>query len=220
MAAESKMGRVTLKKRLSLFAILATTVLLGAAALAQAPAQFSADMSIHSGRGEDMKGKLYFGGKKIRMDMDSRGRSISNITDLNAKKAYVLMNEQKMYMEHDLNGPMGPMGRGPRLPEFKEYDASNPCANQEGVTCKKTGTETVNGRSCDVWEFYKDGQKQSTAWVDQKLHIPVKTVHADGTSVELTNIKEGPQPASEFEVPSDYQKMDMGGMGGFRPPSQ
>lgn len=198
-----------------------TTMILGAAALAQAPAQFSADMTVHTMRGEDLKGKLFFGDKKMRTDMDMRRGSVSTITDLDAKKAYTLLHEQKMYMEHDLNRPMGPMGRGPRMPDIKEYNASNPCANQEGVTCKKTTTESVNGRTCDVWEFYKDGAKEQTTWIDQKLHIPVKTVHADGTSFELMNIKEGTQPASEFEIPSGYQKMDMGGMmGGFGPRNQ
>jgi hypothetical protein len=30
--------------------------------------------------------------------------------------------------------------------------------------------------------------------------------------MELRNIKEGPQPASLFEIPSDYTKFDMGSM--------
>ncbi len=30
--------------------------------------------------------------------------------------------------------------------------------------------------------------------------------------MELTNIKEAPQPASLFEIPADYQKMDMSEM--------
>ena len=206
-------------KRLAFLSGITLILLLSAAAAAQAPAQFSADMSIHNARGEDMKGKIFFGGKKYRTDMDMRGRSISNIIDTEGKKSYTLMHEQQMYMEHDLSQPMG-MRRGPRMPEIKEFDASNPCANQQGVTCKKTGTETVNGRSCDVWEFTRDGKKESTSWIDQSLHIPVKTVLEDGTSVELSNIKEGAQPASKFEVPSGYQKMDMGGMMGRRPSDQ
>jgi hypothetical protein len=172
-------------------------------------------MVMHNARGEDIKGKIYYGNKKMRTDMDMHGRQISNITDLENKKGYTIIHEQKMYMEHDLNRPA--MGRGPRMPEVKEFDASNPCANQEGVTCKKTGTETVNGRSCDVWEFTKDGTKDQTVWIDQKLHIPVKTVRDDGTIWELQNIKEGSQPASEFEIPAGYTKMDMGGMMGQRP---
>jgi hypothetical protein len=37
----------------------------------------------------------------------------------------------------------------------------------------------------------------------------------------LTNIKEGEPAASLFEIPSGYQKMDMGSMmQGMRPPQQ
>lgn len=207
-----------MRTRLSLIGTLATTLVLVSSALAQAPAQFSADMKTHTARGTDMTGKIYFGGKKMRTDMEARGRSISNIMDFDTKKYYTLLNDQKMYMEHDANQPAGPMGRGPRMPEIKQYDASNPCANEEGVTCKKTGTETVNGRNCDVWEFTKDGKKERTSWIDQKLHVPIKTVNEDGTTFELSNIKEGSQPASQFEIPSGYQKMDMGGMMGGRGP--
>ncbi len=211
-----------MKRLLSFLGLISTALVMATISLAQAPAQFSADMSIHANRGEDMKGKFYFGGKKVRSDMTTPGGSVSNITDVDAKKMYTVMHSQKMYMEHDLSRPMGPMGRGPRMPEVKEYNASNPCANEEGVTCKNTGTETVNGRTCDVWEFTKNGQKDRTVWIDQKLHISVKTVHQDGTSFEFSNIKEGTHPASLFEIPSGYQKMDMGGfggmMGGQRPP--
>jgi len=90
----------------------------------------------------------------------------------------------------------------------------NPCANEEGVTCKKVGEETVNGRDCDKWEFTsKDASNNRTAWIDKKLHIPVRSVSADQT-VEFTNIKEGPQDKSHFELPSDYQKFDPAMMGG------
>ncbi len=178
--------------------------------LAQAPSHFSADMLMHSQHG-DMNGKLFFAGTRIRMDMQSPGGSVSNITDITAKKHYMLMHERQMYMEYDLNRP-SPMGRGPRTPEVREFDPANPCANRTDMTCKKVGSETVNGRACDKWEFSKDGKLAETNWIDKKLHVPVKSLHADGTSWELQNIKEGTQPDKTFEIPSGYQKLDMGNM--------
>lgn len=200
-----------MKQRSGLCLVSLATLILATVAVAQlAPSPFTADIKMHSPRGEDMTGKFFYAGQRMRMDMDARGRSMSTITDLAGKKAYTLMHEQKMYMEHDLNQPR--MGRGPRMPDIKPYDPTNPCANQEGTTCKKVGTETVNGRSCEKWEFYKDGQKQSTVWIDQKLHFPIKNVQEDGTTFEFTNIKEGAPPASTFDIPAGYQKFDMGGM--------
>lgn len=203
-----------MKNRFLLVVAVLLALVVGASAQAGI-AQFSADMTVHSNGGRrgpaDMTGKFYFGGQKMRWDMNAEHGEVSMITDLAAKKSYTVMHEQKMYMEHDLNRPMGMM-RGPKPPDVRQYDPANPCANEPSTTCKKVGTETVNGRSCDKWEFTKDGKLDSTVWVDQKIHIPVKMVHADGTTFEMTNIKEGPQPANLFEVPSGYQKFDMGQM--------
>src|SRR5207244_83136 len=102
------------------------------------------------------------------------------------------------------------------MPDVKTY-SENPCANEEGVTCKKVGEETVNGRDCDKWEFTSsDPEKNKTSWIDKKMHFPVKMVSKDST-VEFSNIKEGAQDAGHFEVPAGYQKFDpammMGGQG-------
>ena len=130
----------------------------------------------------------------------------------------MIMPQQKMYMEMNANG-MGRMGRGPRMPDAKALDPTNPCAAEPNYTCKKVGTETVNGRSCDKWEFTdKNGGGTRTVWLDQKLHFPIKMVGSQGDNFELTNVQEGTQPASLFEVPAGYTKMDMGGMMGGRPP--
>ena len=188
--------------------------ILTACAFAQAPGlpQFSADMSMTSQRNPDgAKGKFYFDKGNTRMDMSMQGRDISVIRDNSAKTSYTLMHEQKMYME--MKDGQRPMGRGPRMPDVQTY-GENPCANEEGVACKKVGEETVNGRECDKWEFTSaDPQKSRTAWVDKKLHFPVRIV-STGSTVDFTNIKEGPQDKSRFEVPSDYQKFDPAMMGG------
>lgn len=71
----------------------------------------------------------------------------------------------------------------------------------------------VNGRSTDKWEFTdRKGVGSHTAWVDQKLGFPIRTQHRDGMTMELTNINEGPQPASVFQVPAGYEKFDLGRM--------
>lgn len=180
--------------------------------------QFSADMKM-SGRGEGMTGKMYFGGQKTRMDMNSPRGEMIMINDIPKKTAYMLMPQQRMYME--MNTAMQAMGRGrgPRMPDAKPFDPANPCP--EGDVCKKVGTETVNGRSCDKWEFTsKTNPKEShTVWIDQKLHFPIKNVGSEGEVWELQNLQEGSQAASLFEIPSGYTKMDMGGMMG-RPPQQ
>ncbi len=175
------------------------------AVLAQQP--FSADLKMAMGESMQMDGKVFFSGQKIRMEMKMpQGESVT-IADPAKQTTYMLMPAQKMYME--MNAAM--MQRR-RTPELKQFDMNNPCANAPNLTCKKIGTDTVHGRTCDKWEFTNSGHV-STFWLDQKLHFPIKVV-TENSSMELVNIKEGPQGADLFRVPPDYQKMDMGGMMG------
>jgi uncharacterized protein DUF4412 len=193
--------------------------ILVACAVAQVPAmpQFSTDITVTSAaEGQQMKGKMFVDKGKMRMDFNAQGRDMSMITDSAKETTYVLMHEQKMYMERKAGADAG-RRRGPRMPDVKQM-GENPCATEKDVTCKKVGTETVNGRTCDKWEFTSTANPKDnrTAWVDQKTHMPIKTVSAEST-MEMTNFKEGPQDAKTFEVPSDYQKFDPAMMGGRGP---
>jgi len=171
--------------------------------------QFSGDINITPMSAPAAQGKMYFGGKRVRIDMNMRGRETSMIVDSEKQTTYMMMPQQKMYMEmHASNARSG------GLSDVKPFDANNPCANNPETTCTKEGTETVNGRTCDRWLLTK-GTEKRTLWLDKKLHFPIKTVSAEGSTMEMTNIKEGGQDASLFEVPAGYQKIEMGG--GMRP---
>src|SRR5579883_1715690 len=183
--------------------------------MAQAPTlpEFSADMKVTTPKMQQpMPGKLFFEQGKMRMDMTMGAQSMSLITDPGTQTSYVLMHAQKMYMQMPSQG--GSPG-GFRFPDVHRYDPENPCANQQGTTCKKVGTETVNGRVCDKWIFTRSSGDQ-TVWVDQKLHFPIKSVQSDGSTFELSNIQEGAQAASLFVPPAGYRLFDMGGMMGNR----
>ncbi len=189
-----------------LFAALAT---IAAAQYWENIQPFSADVQ-SSGRTDEMNGKIHWSGGSLRMDMKKDGKDVSMINNVPKKTSYIIMHDQRMYME--MAGDRNPMAHRMNTPQIKPFDPNNPCANQEGYTCKKVGTETVNGRSCDKWEITgPDGR--NTVWIDQKIHFPVRSVSSDGATFNLTNIKEGPQPATDFEVPAGYRKFDFGAMG-------
>jgi hypothetical protein len=211
----------------NLFARVAVCILLflaiSAAFAYQMPQPFSADMTTTSANGNlNMSGKMYISMPRMRMDMNNAGNGkaagpfggkASMIVDGTTKTMYMLMPEQHMYMEFpmDQNSPMTQ-----RMPKFQDmFKGNDPCAAREGTTCKKLGTETVNGRSCDKWEITEKSGKTETLWMDQKLHFPIKSVVGEITT-QYTNIKEGAQDASLFKIPDGYRKMDMGNM--QRPP--
>ncbi len=186
---------------------------------------FSADSSTTSANGKiHMTGKVYVAMPKMRVDTNSAGTptghaagpfggNVIMIIDATAKMSYMLMPKQHMYMEFhaDQNKALAP-----NMPKFQDMISGQPCAGRAEMTCKKLGTETVNGRSCEKWEMTDKNSKTTTMWLDQKLHFPIKTVTAEGMTSEYSNVKEGTQDAALFQVPAGYQKMDMSNMG--RPP--
>jgi uncharacterized protein DUF4412 len=206
-------------------AILLLLAQLAIAQMAMQPQPFSADMQFSSTRGgsmtRDMTSKMYFGSGHMRMDVQGgpRGGSII-ITDFKTQTTDILMPEQHMYMEYKA-GEMPGHQPGGMMPDVKPLrDPSNPCANEEGMTCKKIGVEEVNGRTCDHWQITDKNGKVASVWIDQKLHFPIKTVSEDST-LTLTNIKEGEPDASLVQIPAGYTKMDMGSMMQMgRPPQQ
>lgn len=179
------------------------------------PQPFSADMSATLATGGKATGKFYLSPPKVRMDLSARGMDVSFITDSKTQSSQILLHQQRMFMEVPAgeNSPLIP--RMPRI--STSLDPSNPCSPRPEVTCKKDGTETVNGRECDKWEMTDKKSGTTTAWIDQKLHFPIKTQNTDGTMVEFSNIKEGAQDASLFQVPAGYQKLDIGALGGHSP---
>ena len=217
-----------MKSRLRIILMATATVLVliqvAAAQMAVHPQPFSADMQFSStrggGMGHDMNGKMYFGSGHLRMDVQggTRGGSVV-ITDFKTQVTDILMPEQKMYMEHKAGEMAG--HRPGMMPNIKPFeDPDNPCAGENGMTCKKVGVESVNGRACDHWQITDKSGKVSNVWIDQKLHFPIKTVGDDSTW-ELSNIQEGEPSASLFQIPSGYTKMDMGSMMQMgRPPEQ
>jgi hypothetical protein len=185
-----------------------------------APQPFSADLTETLAKAkQNVSGKMYFGFPKIRMDTSvpggrpGMGQAIM-IIDATKQTMYMLMPQQHMYMEMSGNQQQNPMAS--RAPKPPSYDPNHPCGPD--ATCQKAGTETVNGRVCD--KYVSSGSSgTTTAWVDQKLHFPIKTLDANGNSWQLSNIQEGQQDASLFEIPAGYTKMDLGSMmGGGRPP--
>jgi outer membrane lipoprotein-sorting protein len=211
--------------RLRLPLSISILLLLAVPVFAQMPQPFSADFTTTSANGNaNMKGKFFFSPPKVRMDMTDTGQrqkapgpfggKMSMIMDGDAKMAYMLMPDAQMYMEFPTNANNPMTQRQTQWQDFK----GDPCSfnKDQGATCKKLGTETVNGRSCDKWEVTEKSGKKETLWIDQKLHFPVRVTDGEITS-DFTNIKEGAQDASLFKVPAGYRKFDASMMGGQRP---
>lgn len=186
---------------------------------------FSADQTITStGRGGSpvvITGKVYVGKARTRMDMSTQGGNMAMIMNLETKETIMLMIDRKMAMKMSADGLSGMMGgRGmqvkPPVDTSRPFDPAHPCAESTDMTCTVAGNETVNGRDCQKWVMtQKSTGKVSTAWIDLKLHYPIKAISDSGT-LELRNVVEGAQPDGLFMVPPDYTVMDPKAMMGGR----
>jgi hypothetical protein len=188
--------------------------------VAQMPQPFSADMTTVHTNGTKMTGKIYFSPPRMRIDMTSMGEqhgpfggNMSMIVDPPAQTSYMLMPQAQMYMQFRANDANGSMNQGMR--NLQNLTQRGTCP--EGTTCKKVGTETVNGRSCDRYENTDKEGRHSTAWIDQKLHFPIRLQETDSTT-DFTNVREGPQDPSLFQVPAGYKPFDPRELGGQRRP--
>jgi hypothetical protein len=187
------------------------------AGMAVAQTEFSADIVNHdSHKADKSPAKVYFGKDKMRFDgrdsSDPRGGG-SVIFDLNKQSWVILMDKQHMYMEM----PTAMMENRGMFEFFRSGDVDNACSDwlkldrNKGGTCHKVGSETVNGRNTVKYEGTNTKGESSSVWLDSKLRFPVKWDEKNGGG-EMQNIKEGPQPASLFEIPAGYSKFDMGNM--------
>jgi Domain of unknown function (DUF4412) len=196
------------KKNLPARLMLCALLFFAVSVFAQVPQPFSSDYSLISNGKVIRKGKLYFSFPKWRMDVVDTENPVAAlfsgpiIVDLNAKITYLLMSQRHSYIEF----PTGDTS----IFTMKDFNR-DPCAIQKSATCKKLGTETINGRTCDKWEM-TDPKLKGTLWIDQKLHFIIKT-DSQGIISEFTNIKEGAQDPSLFKIPADYQKADFSSTG-------
>jgi hypothetical protein len=181
--------------------------------------EFSADVVDHKQENGGLK-KIYATKDKIRFEVEARNAAMGPsalILDEAQNKYTVLMAEKRMYMDAP------PMMVRPLISKFWRVDDVNDAcpqwkktADQAGVSknwgsCTKIGSDTVNGRSAVEYEGVSNKGEKSHIWVDTKLHCVIKT-DAGAGGIELRNIKEGSQPSSLFEIPSGYNKFDMGSM--------
>lgn len=177
---------------------------------------FSADMEENAtdlaGNMRDIKGKIYVSRPHVRMDMQQPGHPlIILLVNTTTKTMDMLYPEQHKYMEIKAD-PKNPMEHGSGMATEIAALRSNPCAEGKDTACKNLGTEQVNGRTCEHWQITdKNGKVIGNVWLDRSLHIGIKSISERGTR-QLTNVKEGEQPASLFKVPPGYQKIDLARM--------
>lgn len=170
--------------------------------------EYSADSYMETSDGV-IRGTVYVTPAKERRENVIEGEKSVMIIRHDKKVSWMMMTEDKIYMEMKL-GQDG--GRKDDLSAYK-------------IEQTTIGPETVNGiqtTKSKIIMIGPKGEKLGGFWWITKEGIMVKmdAISVDKNSkerfkIELENLKIGKQKPSLFEIPEGYTKMDMGmGMGG------
>ena len=180
--------------------------------MSQQPVQFKANVQIqNTADGTTSTGVMYFGGVKSRTEVTMDGQKIVILADPAKRSQLTLMMDDKMYMEM-------PIGQGPvNVPVTGPTDPANPCSGSGATDCEKGPAETINGYETIRWDYTTQEGTRTRAWVSTKLRFAIKTTDDNG-AVEFSKFALGAQPASLFDVPKGYTKMDVGAMAGMGAP--
>jgi hypothetical protein len=198
-------GSLTVVCRSAIFCAL---LLSGRGAGAQAIFKpFAADQ-VHTMGKKTTTGKVYAIENALRIESEDKGKKSTSIMRFDRKVMWVLMPEQRMYLEMPWQG----------LAEV--------ASTMQGAKTQRDslGSEQVGAYHCDksrVQTTYEGKTYISIEWAAKELEgFVVKRADEKGQwSTEYENVKLGPQDPSLFEVPAGYQRMSMGGLGNLPKPN-
>ena len=168
---------------------------------------YSADIVTETPDGAHQS-RIFVKGEKQRMEANEEGQKIINIIRGDKQVVWMLMPDQKMYMEM-------------RLTRQREDITSR--LNDPDVKMEKKflADEKVDGHPSKKYHvaMTRNGKRDGSGFLWEAADLnnfPIKWQEEDGkTTVIWKNIKLGGVSDSMFEFPSGYQKMDMPGMGGM-----
>ena len=152
---------------------------------------------------------VYYSDLGYRYEFDEDGQEGVVIVKNGSQDVIILMPEQMMAMKTPAGNPMT-MANDP-LQAYKYY--------KDSAIFSEEGEEVVNGVLCKKSAlFNKENptQKMFTVWYSEEYMFPMKMInHIDGSEDSKMEMKDVepwiPDPA-KFEIPSDFQVMDMQSM--------
>jgi hypothetical protein len=161
---------------------------------------YSAVAVAHNGTGQTRIIKIFASHGKVRVE--PQGIPSYEILDTAKKEGYFIVPDKKVYLVQP--------------PDMAQHNGApysvspNPCEKISDrlnlATCKKLGSDKINGRVAEKWQVTAGDAKQlftTTIWVDRDLNAVVKSQSSRGT-LEFQNLRIGPQPASLFVLPTGY----------------
>jgi hypothetical protein len=187
---------------------------LAASALSAPARQFSADLIRTDAGGVEPRpaGKLNVVDNNVRIETsDVPGGFFLVLGDADA--AYFVRPAQKIFMNAKQSSLLTQV--------FVAVDPNDPCRQWQAAAriagaadrgtewrCERGGEESTAERRAIKYRAMSPRKQQYLIWIDPRIDFVVRLEADDGSTVEVANIQEGPQPAQLFEIPAGYVKFD------------
>ena len=187
------------KRPISIF-IITVFILFCSFPVPAAEPQFSADfISTVDALGNQVSGRIFVKGEKVRQDFIKDGRLSYSTIRLPAQNILITLWPEKQYEE-----------------DILPADPFQPPADEHSE--QSLGMETVNGYECEVtrYTYTKKVLGVWTRWYSPRLNYSIKLVKKSATgktqmSFELTNIKEEQLDDKLFEIAPGYKRFPLYG---------
>jgi hypothetical protein len=134
---------------------------------------------------------------KFRYEMTQDGTTTIMLIDQATKTGYSYLPDQNMAYKIDLS----------------QAGQSDPTQNSDKITPVKVGTETVDGKLCDVYQWTYQGTT-TKQWIWKDKSLPIKAVYTTSsgtTTTEYKNIVFGTLSNDLFQLPAGVQIIQLPG---------
>jgi hypothetical protein len=178
-----------------------------------APAQqFSAELARRDASGRISMGRLAVAGDKVRIQAPDLPSGFFIIRG-DAKAVYLVQPDHRVFMDArqssiltEILVPVDPEAPCPQWQAMAEISKS--ADGGAKWRCERIGTETRDGRATVKYSMTSPRGKHYAGWVDPRLRFMVRLEADDGTTTDLVDVQEAPQPDSAFEIPAGLHKFD------------
>lgn len=148
---------------------------------------------------QEIPGKVFVKGTKVRNEIQAMGQSGIHITRPDKKVTYIILPQQQAYAEVPITGDL--------------QKNMMTLTDKDKAKMKKIGQDTVSGLACDKYETTLSHQGRPLKfqiWIARDLGAPVKVMSTDGTfGMEYKDIKPERVADALFEPPSGFRKVQM-----------
>jgi hypothetical protein len=176
------------------------------------PQEFSADLVTTNGNGAAMAaGKLRVTSDKVRIETPEFADGFFLI-DGAKPTAFFVRPAARTFME---------ARQSSRLTQvFVRVDPEAPCrawqamataagvADQGGWRCERAGEEMIDGHRAIAYRAASPRGKEFVGWIDPVRKFPLRIKSEVGATVTAQDIRDEPQPAQLFEIPTGFRKFD------------